>query len=117
MGRLARLILLLRIVTHLNIFIAITGLILIEIIIVIFALLLEVLTASIRDIVIIVASSNIATLHLLVLALLVGFLKLLDKGGLELGLLSTVGIAVVVQSVGFGLVGWVLCGRRLIGIP
>jgi hypothetical protein len=116
-GRLARLILLLRVVTHLNVLIAISSLILIQLVIIIFTLLLEVLTTSVRDIVVVIASSDLATLHLLVITLLVGFLELLDEGSLELGLLSTVGIAVIVQSVSLRLVRGVLCWGRLLGIP
>jgi hypothetical protein len=117
MSGLARLVLLLSVVTHLNVLIAVTGLILIQLVIIIVTLLLEVLTTSVRDIIVVVTSSDLTTLHLLVVALLVGFLELLNKGGLELGLLSTVGIAVVVQSVGLGLIRGVLCGSRLLGIP
>jgi hypothetical protein len=114
---LARLVLLLRVVAHLNVLITVTSLILIQLVLIIFTFLLEVFTTGVRDIVVVITSSDLATLHLLVLALLVGFLELLDKGSLELGLLSAVGIAVIVQSVGLRLVRGVLCGRRLLGIP
>lgn len=115
-GRLARLVLLLGVVAHLDVLIAITGLILVQLVIIVLTLLLEVLTTGVGDIIVVLTGSVLATLHLLVLTL-VGFLELLDKGGLQLGLFRTVGVAIVLQAVGLRLVRGILCGCRLLGIP
>lgn len=120
-GLASRVVLLLGVITHLNILI--TTLLFVQfIIIVIVTVLLEIFTASIRLILIFLASGGLSTLHLMVLAnfrlaLLVGLLELLDKSGLKFGFLSAVGVAVINQVIGLGLVRWVLSGGRLLGIP
>jgi hypothetical protein len=120
-GLASRVVLLLGVITHLNILIA-TLLFVQFIIIVIVTVLLEIFTASIRLVLIILASGGLSTLHLMVLAnfglaLLVGILELLDKSGLKFGFLSAVGVAVINQVIGLGLVRWVLSGGRLLRVP
>jgi hypothetical protein len=120
-GLASRVVLLLGVIAHLDILI--TPLFFVQfIVIVIVTVLFEILTTSIGLVIILLASGRLSTLHLMVLAsfglaLFVGILELLDESGLKFGFLSAVGVAVIVQIIGLGLVRWVLSGSRLLGIP
>lgn len=118
-----RFVLVLGVVTHLNILVTASSLILIQFVIVIVTLFLQILTLSIGVFFIILASGLLPTSHLLVfalgltLALLIGVLKFLQKGSFKLSFLLTVGVAVIIQAISLGLVRWVLGGGGLLRIP
>jgi hypothetical protein len=118
---LGRFVLGLGVITHLNIFISITALFLVEIIFVIIRLCLEVFTLRIGSLFIFffLASRGLGTLHLMIVTRsgLVGFLELLEERSLKLTLLGTVGTAVIVKTIGLGLVRRVLGRCRVLGIP
>lgn len=110
------------VVAHLHIFIALTCLILIQLIVIIVTLLLKILTLAVGDILFLalVTSGSLTALHFVVISLvlaLVGLLEFLDERGLEFTLLGPVGVAVIVQVVRLRLVRGVLGGCRLLRIP
>lgn len=120
MAGLRGLVLLLRVVTHFNIVVTLAGFILIQFILIVITLLFQVLTLSVRDIFLLIflASGTFAALHILVFTLaLVGIFELLDKSGLQLTFFSAVGVAIILQIVGLGLVRRVLGRSGLLGIP
>lgn len=117
------LVLLLRVVAHLNIFIATASLIFVQLVVIVVTLFLQILTLGIGLFFVLLACGFVTTGHLLVFTFtfgftrLVGLFKFLDKGSLELGFFVTIGIAIVIQVIRLRLVGRVLGGRRLFRIP
>jgi hypothetical protein len=119
MGRMSSL--LLGVIAHLNILIAITTLLFIEVILIVITLSFQILTLSIGGLFlfILLASRGVSAFHLVVLAIsgLVRLFEFLEESSLEFTLLSTVGTTIVGLAIGLRLVRRVLSGGRILGIP
>lgn len=122
-GAVGRLVLLFGVVAHLHVLVAVTTILLVKVVVIIITFIFDVLTFAVRDVLFFLFLDGgwLGAFHVVIFRLgsrlLLGIGKFFDKSGFKFGLLSTISTAVVVQVVGFGLVGGVFGGGRFLRVP